>query len=1245
MMSENAHGRMRDANIETQAGGTATGAVRSVSGAIDWQELDHLFENATIGIHWVAPDGLILRANRAELEMLGYEASEYVGRHIADFHVDRDVIDDMLKRLVQGETLRDRPARLQCKDGSTREVLINSSALVENGQLIHTRCFTLDISELRRGQEAQARLAAIVETSDDAIISKGLDGTILTWNAGAERLFGYSASEAVGQRITLIVPEELYQEEEAILQRLRRGEQIAHYETARMSKDGRRIPISLTVSPIRDPLGRITGASKVARDIGHRKRQEEALGASQAQFEAETAALSRLTEVSSRLWRMQTLHEGLDEMLAATIELLGADFGNVQLLDDRRKVLLIAAHRGFEQEFLDFFQEVAAEHDSACGRALRTAEQIIVEDVETDALFQPLLPMARKAGFRAVQSTPLVGRDGRPLGMLSTYFRTPHHPSPQDLRRLDLYVRQAADFIERSRIEELLREREERLRLALHAGRMGTWDWDIRSNTVKWSPTLEEIHGLRSGSFAGTLSAFEEDIHPADRQRITESLAKTLQENKEHHIEYRIVRPDGTVRWVEGNGALVRDDLGGPTHMIGVCTDVTEHKRAEEMIRALLRICERLNSTLDTNTLLDILVQEAITIVGGESGVSGLNTPAGMECRKYFQRGKALPFEYRWPPMHGLPGWLIVHKIPYLTNNAMADKQIVHEVCVQFGVRSALSTPIVSNNGQVLGFFEIHNKEGGFSGADKETLLAVSHSASIAIQNAIAFRRLEDAERSTRESEERFARFMEHLPGLAWIKDLCGRYVFANDAAERAFRTPRAQLYGRTDEEIFAPATAAVFHENDRRAAASGSGIQTVETLEQEDGVHHSFVHKFPIPERDGQVGWVGGMAIDITERIRAEEALRESEFRYRAVVESQAEMVCRFQPDGRILFVNGAYASARGTTPEALVGGNLWDFITSDDRAEVKALLASVTPEAPEVRIENRFETVDGERWTLWTNRALRFNDERQPEELQSAGIDITDRKRAEEALRRANEALRRANTDLEQFAYSASHDLQEPIRNISLSTQILAKRYGHMLDDKALELLSFATEGAKRMEMLVKGLLSFTRSAQERSEADEAADANAAVRKALSNLSAAIEESNAAITVDVLPTVPLGEVQLQQIFQNLILNAIKYRSDGDTPRIHIGAMRTAADWLFSVRDNGIGIPTEYHERVFGLFKRLHGSAKYSGAGIGLAICQRIVERSGGRIWVESEGAGKGSTFYFTLPVDDGSAHEGEQR
>jgi signal transduction histidine kinase/DNA-binding response OmpR family regulator len=212
----------------------------------------------------------------------------------------------------------------------------------------------------------------------------------------------------------------------------------------------------------RELVARVRGhleMARVRREAAHRESELRAEAqASEARVAAEAEALARLNELSSRLWQARDLGEGLEEMLAATVELLGADMGNVQLINPDRGVLLIAAQRGFTQDFLDVFREVSMGDDSACGRALRVGERVVIDDVEADAPFAPFRDAARAAGYRAVQSTPLIGRDGAPLGMLSTHWRAVHRPSGQDLRRLDLYVRQAVDFIERCRADEALRE-------------------------------------------------------------------------------------------------------------------------------------------------------------------------------------------------------------------------------------------------------------------------------------------------------------------------------------------------------------------------------------------------------------------------------------------------------------------------------------------------------------------------------------------------------------------------------------------------------------------------------------------------------------------------------------------------------------------------------------------------------------------------------------------------------------------
>jgi PAS domain S-box-containing protein/excisionase family DNA binding protein len=234
------------------------------------QELRDFVENATEGLHWVGEDGRILWANRAELELLGYPAEEYIGRHIAEFHVDQETIEDILCRLTNGEELHGYEARMRAKDGSIKYVLINANVYREDGRFIHTRCFTHDMTAHKLAAAAALRLAAIVESSDDAIIGKTLEGRIVDWNSGAERIYGYTAAEVVGQPIALLIPDDRPDELPAIMARLRRGERIEHFETERLTKTGRRITVSVTISPIRDHADQIIGVSAIARDISER---------------------------------------------------------------------------------------------------------------------------------------------------------------------------------------------------------------------------------------------------------------------------------------------------------------------------------------------------------------------------------------------------------------------------------------------------------------------------------------------------------------------------------------------------------------------------------------------------------------------------------------------------------------------------------------------------------------------------------------------------------------------------------------------------------------------------------------------------------------------------------------------------------------------------------------------------------------------------------------------------------------
>ncbi|MCX6007129.1 MAG: ATP-binding protein, partial [Chloroflexi bacterium] len=246
---------------------------------------------------------------------------------------------------------------------------------------------------------------------------------------------------------------------------------------------------------------------------------------------------------------------------------------------------------------------------------------------------------------------------------------------------------------------------------------------------------------------------------------------------------------------------------------------------------------------------------------------------------------------------------------------------------------------------------------------------------------------------------------------------------------------------------------------------------------------------------------------------------------------------------------------------------------------------------------------------------------------------IDLTNRKKAEERVLIKTLELERSNTELERFAYVASHDLQEPLRTISSYLQLLERRYREKLDDKGLQYMDFTVTAANRLQNMISGLLEYSR-VETRGQPLEPVNCEVVLRQTLENLRQAIDESKAQITYGPLPTVPADKGQLLRLFQNLLSNSIRYRGQ-EPPLIHVSAEKQKGEWVFSVKDNGIGIDPEYKDQIFIIFQSLHGR-DVPGIGLGLSVARRIVERHGGRIWVESE-PGKGATFYFTIPAEGG--------
>jgi PAS domain S-box-containing protein len=496
--------------------------------------LRDFIETSTIGLHSVGGDGTILWVNQAELDLLGYAREEYVGRNIAEFHADASVIEDLLGRLSRGETLLDHPARLRHHDGSIRHVLINSSVLFGDGKFVHTRCFTRDVTALRQEREAHRLLAAIVDSSDDAIFSKSLDGIIESWNAGAERLFGYAPEEIIGKSMSVLLPPDELSEFPGILARIRAGAHLEHYEVTRLRKDGQRVHVSATVSPLRDSAGCLVGTSTIARDITDRMRADAALRRSEERFRfAQLAArigtfdLDIKTGVNTWTPELAAMHGlapgGCPPTQAAWRDLLHPD--------DRERVL-----------------------------------QLVESSIETGT--------SAEADWRVVwpdQTTHWI------TGRWQVFKDAAGEP----LRMMGINI----DISDRKRVEEALRQSEERFRLAIKATNDAIWDIDLDTGVVAWNDTYSALYG-RPPDTSNSWQWWVDRIHPDDREGTAQSLRAAISSNASSWTwEYRFQRASGAWADIYDRAYISRDSSGKAWRVIGAMQDLTDRKQAEASLR------------------------------------------------------------------------------------------------------------------------------------------------------------------------------------------------------------------------------------------------------------------------------------------------------------------------------------------------------------------------------------------------------------------------------------------------------------------------------------------------------------------------------------------------------------------------------------------------------------------------------------------------------------------------------------
>jgi PAS domain S-box-containing protein len=1000
--------------------------------------------------------GTITYVNDKFCAISKYSRQELVGQNhriLNSGHHPKEFFQQMYHTIANGEVWRAEICN-RAKDGSIYWVDTTVVPFLDvYGKPRQYMAIRADITERKQAEEMRERLAAVVESSEDAIISKTLEGTINSWNPGAEKIFGYSAAEALGKPVLMLFPPERANEEPDILSRIKRGESVEHFETVRVRKDGNKIDVSATISPIRDGSGAIVGASQIARDITERKRSEEALRQS----------------------------------------------------DARRK-------------------------------------------------------------------------------------------------------------------------------FALETAKLGDWELDLTTLQATRSFLHDEIFGYQSPLPEWSFDIFLRHVHPDDRESVRENFQSCVSQGKRWEFECRIVCLNGDLRWIWACGDHYRDPSGNASHMFGIVENITERKQAEQAVQESLATREAaIKELADQKFALD---QHAIVAVTDVRGTITYVNDKFCAISKYSKEE-------------------LIDQNHRILNSGFHPKEFFQQMYHTIA-NGQVWRGEICNRAKDGSIYWVDTTIVPFVGADGKPRQYVAIRADITERKRAAEVLREQAQ--ILDSAQVFVRDMESRV-VFWPRGAEKLYGFTPQEAlgilshdlfhtnfpepleaveKKLFETGMWEgelIHTRRDGSIIVVSSAWVLHRN-----SQGQPIRILET-------NVDITARKQAEER--QAGQAEELSRQSEELLRSQQELESQSLMLQSVLDSMAEGLVAADEQGKFIIWNPAATrivgmGAANVPPgewNAHYGCYLPDMLTPFP-TEQNPLARAVRGEVCAAEMFVRNSELDQGVLIEVSGGPLKGKDG-----VVRGGVvafrDITQRRADEREIRKLNEELEErvaqrtaqlaeANHELEAFTYSVSHDLRAPLRHIGGFSKILSEDFGAGMPEEAQSHLQRIQDGVHRMGLLVDELLNLARVGRHAINL-QATRLNLVIEEVVSLLQPEVSGRIVSWKIAEMPPTECDPILIQQVFQNLIANALKFTRTREHAVIEISSREDNGQTVLLVRDNGVGFNMKYSDKLFGVFQRLHRAEDFEGTGIGLATVHRIVQKHGGRVWAEGE-PDKGATFYFTL-------------